>query len=96
VLNALTRKAVSSSQTHKIPGHLGKRLEGLAAGTLAEVGVFLSSEMVFSPDRAETGIFGVPVLIGPFVEQGLKTEWLSVEVVKDSVRPARPDSDPPR
>ena len=62
----------------------------LPSGTLAEVGVFLASEMVYSPERAEAGIFGVPAMVGPFVEHGLRTDWASMELVKDSVKPERP------
>lgn len=96
VLDALTRRAVSTLQTHKIPGFLGKKLVGVPEGTLAEVGVFIAAEMVYSPNHAETGIFGLPVMVGPFVEHGIRTEWASVELIKDSAKPDKPQNDPGR
>lgn len=96
VLDALTRRAIGTPQTHKVPGFLGKKLAEVPAGTLAEVGVFIAAEMVYSPDRAEAGIFGLPVMVGPYVEHGIRTDWASVELIKDSAKPEKPAGDPGR
>jgi hypothetical protein len=96
VLDATSRRPLSAQHTTRIPKSLADRLKDHPPGTLVEVGLFLAAEPHFNPDRTEPNMFGQPVMIGPYAEHRLTLDWISVEPVRGSSRPDRPESDPPR
>lgn len=96
VLDATSRAAISEPQTVPVPSHIGNKLKDHPAGTIAEVGAFMTAATVFNDARVDTGIFGVPVMVGPYVEHGLNVEWTSVEPVRGSAKPDRSPTDPAR
>lgn len=96
ILDAVSRNRVSSPLAIRVPSHLAAKLRSHPEGTLAEVGVFIASEVVYSPTRVEPGIFGLPIMVGPYVEYAFRVEWTSVEPIRDSSKPDRSPNDPPR
>lgn len=96
VLDATSRAPVSGVQSVPVPSHIGNKLRDHPAGTIAEIGAFMTSAVTFNESRTEAGIFGIPVMVGPYVEYGINVEWTSVEPVRGSAKPDRPPTDPAR